>query len=96
MIKISFERKNKSFKRFSKKCITAMVVLWFIAALVCMGVVVTQLLRGDGMVNTSDLVTVVGIPMTGGVLGYMRKSALEDNRKKVNENEEFENETFKP
>ena len=96
MIKISFERKNKSFKRFSKKCITAMVVLWFIAALVCMGVVVTQLLRGDGMVNTSDLVTVVGIPMTGGVLGYMIKSALEDNRKKVNENEEFENETFKP
>ena len=96
MIKISFERKNKSFKRFSKKCITAMVVLWFIAALVCMGVVVTQVLRGDGMVNTSDLVTVVGIPMTGGVLGYMIKSALEDNRKKVNENEEFENETFKP
>ena len=96
MIKISFERKNKSFKRFSKKCITAMVVLWFIAALVCMGVVVTQLLRGDGMVNTSDLVTVVGIPMTGGVLGYMIKSALEDKRKKVNENEESEKETFKP
>ena len=96
MIKISFERKNKSFKRFSKKCITAMVVLWFIAALVCMGVVVTQLLRGDGMVNTSDLVTVVGIPMTGGVLGYMIKSALEDNRKKVNEYEESQNETLEP
>ena len=92
MIKISFERKKKSFKRFSKKCITAMVVLWFMAAFVCMAVVMIQLLRGDVTVNTSDLVSVVGIPMTGGVLGYMIKSALEDNRKR----DEHDEETFKP
>ena len=84
MIKISFDKKNKkrSFIRFSKKCITAMIILWFLAALVCIAVVAVQTVRGDMAVNTADLVTVVGIPMTGGVLGYMIKSAIEDNRKK--------------
>lgn len=99
MIKISFEKKNKkkSFVRFSKKCITAMIVLWFVAALTCVFVVSVQLVRGDMSVNTSDLVTCVGMPMTGGVLGYMIKSALEDNSKKgKNTYENIENETFKP
>lgn len=98
MINISFEKKrNKTFKRFSKKCITAMVVLWFIAVFVCIAVVAVQTVRGDMSINTGDLVTVVGIPMTGGVLGYMIKSAIEDNRKKENthENRDFE-ETDKP
>ena len=92
MIKISFERKKKSFKRFSKKCITAMVVLWFIAVFVCIAVVAVQTVRGDMSINTGDLVTVVGIPMTGGVLGYMIKSAIEDNRKKKDNTEENINE----
>ena len=90
MIKISFEKKpkKKSFVRFSKKCLAAMIVLWFIAAFVCVGVVVMQLLRGDMTVNTADLVTCVGMPMTGGVIGYMIKSALEDNVKKKDSNTE--------
>jgi hypothetical protein len=100
-MKITIERKNKkrSFIRFSKKCITAMIILWFLAALVCIAVVAVQLIRGDMTVNTSDLVSAVSIPMTGGVLGYMIKSAIEDNRKKKeNEHEQrtdFE-EAFKP
>lgn len=93
MIKISFEKKNtkkeKRFVRFSKKCITAMIILWFVAALTCVGVVSVQLIRGDMAVNTSDLVTCVGMPLTGGVLGYMIKSAVEDNKsKKENTHEE--------
>lgn len=99
MIKILFEKKNKkkSFVRFSKKCITAMIALWFIAALVCIVVVAVQTVRGDMTVNTMDLVTCVGMPMTGGVIGYMIKSAVEDNRKKENtyETADFE-ETDKP
>ncbi|MBQ6892636.1 MAG: hypothetical protein IJN48_00375 [Clostridia bacterium] len=84
MIKISFEKKPKknSFVRFSKKCITAMIILWFVAVFTCVSVVITQLVRGDMTVNTSDLVTCVGMPLTGGVLGYMIKSAIEDNTKK--------------
>ena len=99
MIKISFEKKTnkKSFVRFSKKCITAMIVLWFAAALTCICVVTTQLVRGDMSVNTSDLVTCVGMPLTGGVLGYMIKSALEDNaKKKENTHENIETEIDKP
>ena len=67
MIKISFEKKKRTFKRFSKKCITAMIILWFLAAIVCRSVVLVQLFRGDMTVNTMDLVTCVGMPMTGGV-----------------------------
>ena len=99
MIKISFEKKTnkKSFVRFSKKCITAMIILWFVAALTCICVVTTQLVRGDMSVNTSDLVTCVGMPLTGGVLGYMIKSALEDNaKKKENTHENIETEIDKP
>ena len=82
-MKITIERKKKkrSFIRFSKKCITAMIILWFIAAAVCITVVAVQTVRGDMTVNTGDLVSIVGIPMTGGVVGYMIKSAVEDNRK---------------
>lgn len=101
-MKITIERKpkkakKKSFIRFSKKCITAMIVLWFVAAVTCVCVVVTQLVRGDMTVNTSDLVTCVGMPLTGGVLGYMIKSAVEDNsKKKETTYEEFENEVDQP
>ena len=94
MIRISFDKKprKKNFVRFSKKCITAMIVLWFIAVFVCVAVVAVQTLRGDMTVNTGDLVTVVGIPMTGGVLGYMIKSAVEDNRKMQNAECKMQNE----
>ena len=97
-MKITIERKNKKrgFTRFSKKCIAAMIVLWFIAAAACVCVVITQLIRGDMTVNTADLVTCVSMPLTGGVLGYMIKSAVEDNRKeKIREREGFE-ETDQP
>ena len=94
MIKISFDKKprKKNFVRFSKKCITAMIVLWFVSALTCVCVVITQLVRGDMTVNTADLVNCVGMPLTGGVLGYMIKSAVEDNKKKKDNTEENINE----
>lgn len=81
-----FKRKSKkkNFIRFSKKCITAMVVLWFVTTFTCIGVVLVQLCRGDITVNTSDLVTLVSAPITGGILGYMVKSAFEDNKKQNN------------
>ena len=87
MIRISFDKKERKFRRFSKKCITAMIILWFVAAITCVVVVGVQLYRGDMSVNTSDLVTCVGLPLTGGILGYMLKSAFEDNKKEKNTNE---------
>lgn len=90
-MKITIERtvkKEKKFVRFSKRCITAMIAMWFVAALTCVAVVIVQLARGDMTVNTTDLVTCVLAPMTGGIVGYMIKSAIEDNTGKKNTNTE--------
>lgn len=63
-------------KEFSKKVINTMIVLWFMAALFG-GVVVWQ--QGYGL---ESLLSFVGAPMTGGIIGYMVKSAFE-NREKI-------------
>lgn len=90
-MKITIERKpkkGKKFVRFSKRCIAAMIAMWFVAVLTCVAVVIIQLARGDMTVNTTDLVTCVLAPMTGGIVGYMIKSAIEDNTGKKNTNTE--------
>ena len=84
MIKISFEnkpKKKRSFREFSKKALFSMIVLWFIGAVILIAVVLAQLIRGDYTVGTTDLTTYICTPMTGGVLGYMLKSAIENKEK---------------
>ncbi|MBQ4151205.1 MAG: hypothetical protein IJC81_05325 [Clostridia bacterium] len=87
---IRIERKKREFKQFSKRCLGAMIVLWFVGALFGFAVVALQVIRGDMTVSLADLLLYIGAPMTGGIVSYMIKSALEDKRKKVNENEESE------
>lgn len=85
-------KKKKRFKEFSKKALAAMIVLWFIGAAVVIAVVIAQVVRGDLTVNTTDLTTYICTPMTGGVLGYMLKSAVENKEKiKGNEPEQEDN-----
>ena len=96
VIKIIFEKKKKPFKQFSKKCLGAMIVLWFIGAVFGFAVVTIQALRGDMAVNLSDLLMYIGAPMTGGIVSYMIKSALEDKNKKENTYENIETEIDKP
>ena len=96
MFKIVFEKKNKPFKQFSKKCLGAMIVLWFIGALFGFAVVSIQAVRGDMTVNLADLLMYIGAPMTGGIVSYMIKSALEDKTKKENMYENVETEIDKP
>ena len=84
MIQIQFSKKQQTKKRlqaFSKKALAAMILLWFIGAGVVMAVVIAQAVRGDLTVNTTDLTTYICTPMTGGVLGYMLKSAVENKEK---------------
>ncbi|MBQ4598319.1 MAG: hypothetical protein IJB19_00220 [Clostridia bacterium] len=94
-MKITIEKKpntKKRFKEFSKKALAAMIVLWFIGAAVVIAVVLTQVVRGDLTVNTTDLTTYICTPMTGGVLGYMLKSAVENKEKikgNIPEREEY-------
>ena len=75
------ERRQRPFVEFSKKALTAMIVLWFLGAVVMIGVVIVQLIRGDYMISTGDLTMYFAAPLTGGVLGYMLKSAM-DHRDK--------------
>lgn len=74
--------KPRKFVEFSKRALLAMIALWFVGAAVMFAVVLVQLIRGDYMVNTGDLTMYVSAPMTGGILGYMLKSATE-NREKI-------------
>ena len=79
-MKIVIERKP-SLKEFSKKALFSMIFLWFVGAAVVIAAVLVQLIRGDYTVSTTDLTTYICTPMTGGVLGYMLKSAVENKEK---------------
>jgi|GEM_PF-984272 len=80
-------KKEKRFVQFSKRCLAAMIVLWFIGALFGFAVVALQVMRGDMTVALSDLLLYIGAPMTGGIVSYMIKSAWE--KKKENYTEEY-------
>ena len=85
-MKIIFERKPKKAKKFvqfSKRCLAAMIVLWFVGALFGFAVCAVQLYRGE-TVSIGEVLNYIGMPMTGGVLGYMIKSAWEKQGKKNN------------
>lgn len=75
-------RKRNRLQEFSKRALWAMIALWFAGAAVLIAVVLVQMIRGDYMVNTGDLTQYISTPMTGGILGYMLKSAAE-NREKI-------------
>ncbi len=66
----------RSRKEYSKNVIDAMILLWFLTA--AFGAVVVWL-QGYGL---EALLSFVGAPMTGGIIGYLVKSAIE-NREKI-------------
>lgn len=69
-------------REYSKLALTAIIVLWFAGAVFGMAVVVWQLVIGAYTVGLSELLNYIGMPMTGGVVGYLVKSAIE-NREKI-------------
>ena len=78
------QRKRRSgwLSEFSKRVIAALTLIWFLGAFAGLIVVAVQLQRGDYTVMLSDLLTYIGAPMTGGLLGYFIKAAVE-NREKI-------------
>ena len=90
MIKISFEKKQKTFTEFSKRAITAMIIIWFVGAVFGVGVVAYQLWRGDALISLSEVLAYIGAPMTGGIIAYMIKSAMENVPKIKKGNNETE------
>ena len=77
-------------QEYSKRCIAAMIVLWFLIALFAVGVVVYQLLHtySPEYVTIDSLLNYVGVPMTGGIVGYLIKSAIENKQKIKNGTDE--------
>ncbi len=76
------KEKAKKKREYSKLALTAMIVLWFIGAVFGMAVVVWQLVTAVYTVNIGDVLMYIGGPMTGGIVGYLVKSAVE-NREKI-------------
>lgn len=79
--------------KFSKRVITAMIILFFAGALFGGSVIIYQLIHNPEIVNLDSFLNYLGLPIGGGVVGYLIKSALE-NRKKIECSPEEENEDF--
>ena len=74
-------KKKKKLAEFSKRTIVALIVMWFVGALIGIAVVAIQTVRGDYNVSLSDLLLYIGAPVTGGIVAYLLKSAYENKEK---------------
>ena len=68
-------------KEYSKKIIRLMVILWFIGAAFGMAVIVAQLCTGAYYVSLDAIMNYIGLPVGGGIVSYMLKSAYENKEK---------------
>lgn len=75
-------KKPKKKREYSKAVLAAMIVLWFIGAVIGSFTVLWQLFTGAYAVQLDSLLNYIGMPMSGGIVTYMIKSALE-NREKI-------------
>ena len=84
-IRISVLAKNRggaeAVKEYSKKIIRLMVLLWFIGAVFGMAVVITQLCTGAYYISLDAIMNYIGLPVGGGIVSYMLKSAYENKEK---------------
>ena len=69
-------RTDRKIREFSKRVVSAMVLLWFVGALYG-GIIVWR--SGYGL---EALLQYISAPVMGGILGYMVKAAFE-NREKI-------------
>lgn len=71
----------KNVKEYSKKIIRLMVILWFVGALFGMAVVIVQLCTDSYSVSIDAVMNYIGMPVGGGIVSYMLKSAWENKEK---------------
>ena len=72
--------RSGGIREFSKRCLAAMIVLWFIGAVFGFTVVTVQVVRADMVVSLAEVLAYIGAPMTGGIVSYMIKSAWEKRK----------------
>lgn len=84
----------KNLREYSKKIIRLMIILWFAGAVFGAAVIVIEIigvLRGVDSysmgltIHLPELLNYIGMPVSGGIVGYLLKSAFE-NREKIKQN----------
>ena len=77
----------KNVKEYSKKIINLMIVLWFVGAAYGAVVIAVELIASllcrDTIItiHLSEWLAYIGAPITGGIVGYLIKSAMENKEK---------------
>ena len=84
--------KLKVWREYSKKVLSLMIILWFAGAIFGMAVIVYQAFAVPEYLTLDSLLNYIGLPMTGGIIGYLIKSAVENKQKIINQPPELENE----
>ena len=85
--------KRDRVKEFSKKVIVCLTLAWFVGLVTALSVIVCELVTTGQTTALSDTLLYIGAPMTGGVLGYLVKSAVENREKIRGSAEDEENES---
>lgn len=90
---------RSNLKEYSKKIIRLMIALWFAGAAFGAAVIIVELVGvffgtdsySLGLnVHLPELLNYIGMPVGGGIVGYLLKSAFE-NREKIKQNYISEN-----
>ena len=84
-VKVNTKKKKRNY---SKTIITMMIILWFIVALFGMVIIVINMVKGTYLSGLEGLFNYVGMPMTGGILGYLISKSVE-NREKIKANPDY-------
>ena len=92
MKKAKHIKKLNALREYSKKVLALMIVLWFAGALFGMSIIVYQAFAVPEYLTLDSLLNYIGLPMTGGIVGYLVKSAVENKQKIINQPPELENE----
>jgi fructose-specific phosphotransferase system IIC component len=89
---------KRTAQEYSKWVLNRMIALWFIGAAFGAAVVVAEIVAtfagGGGytsvVVHLPDLLMYIGAPITGGIVSYLIKSAMENKEKIKNHTKESE------
>lgn len=90
----------KNLKQYSKKVIRLMIILWFMGAAFGAAVIIVEIIGifsgvdGYSMgftIHLPELLTYIGTPVGGGIVGYMCKSAWEKKYYKPEYDSDYQN-----
>ncbi len=85
----------RKIQQYSKRIIKSMIILWFIGAAFGGAIVIMELINSfttqsyGTTVHLPELLSYIGMPVSGGIVGYLLKSAFE-NKEKIKQNPNYD------